>query len=147
MVSSMGGDMLLDRNLGNMVHLVVNLNTNLVDNRSGSNSNWSSMSNSNWGSMSNSNWGCMSNSNRGGSMNSSNRSSMDSSSKRSSMSYSKRSSSNCRCRGIDSTKEATSDYLSIGISSRGSKATGNNSRENSEEFHIDCVEIVPTIPM
>merc|ERR1711893_172332 len=116
----MGGDMLLDRNLGNMVHLVVNLNTNLVDNMSGSN--------------------------RGSSMNSSNRSSVDSSSKRSSMSYSKRSSSNCRCRGIDSTKEATSDDLSIGISSRGSKATGNNSRENSEEFHIDCVEIVPTIP-
>merc|ERR1719410_2451018 len=132
----MGGDMLLDRNLGNMVHLVVNLNTNLVDNRSGSNSNWSSMSNGNWGSMSNgnwgsmsnsnwgsvsnSNWGSMSNSNRGGSMNSSNRSSMESSSKRSS--------SNCRCRGIDSTKEATSDDLSIGISSRGSKATGNNSR-------------------
>merc|ERR1711872_664530 len=115
--------MLLDRNLGNMVHLAVNLNTNLVDNRSGSNSNWGSVSNSN----------------RGSSMNSSNRSSMDSSSKRSS--------SNCRCRGIDSTKEATSDELSIGISSRGSKATGNNSRENSEEFHIDCVEIVPTIPM
>merc|ERR1719419_440073 len=128
--------MLLDRNLGNMVHLVVNLNTNLVDNRSGSNSNWGSMSNSNGSSMSNSN--------RGSSMNSSNRSSMYSSSKRGSVSYSKRSCSNCRCRGIDSTvdttKKATSNDLSISISSRCSKATGNNSRENSKEFHIDCVE-------
>merc|ERR1712156_1402643 len=99
-----------------------------------SNSNWGSMSNSNWGSVSNSNWGSMSSSNRG---------SMDSSSKRGS--------SNCRCRGIDSTvdttKEATSDELSISISSRGSKATGNDSRENSKEFHIDCVEFVSTIPM
>merc|ERR1711915_1017293 len=97
----MGGDMLLDRNLGNMVHLVVNLNTNLVDNRSGSNSNWGSMSNSNWGSMSNSNRSGMSNSNRGSSMNSGNRGSVDSSSKRGS--------SNCRCRGIDSTVDTTKE--------------------------------------
>merc|ERR1719357_2538765 len=78
MVSSMGGDMLLDGNLGNMVHLVVNLNTNLVDDRSGSNSNWGSMSNSNWGSMSNSNWGSVSNSNWG-SLSNSNGSSMSNS--------------------------------------------------------------------
>merc|ERR1719268_195476 len=138
--------MLLDRNLGNMVHLVVNLKTKLVDDRSGSNSNWGSMSNSKWGSMSNSNWGSVSNSNwgsmsnsNGSSMGNGNRgSSMNSSNKSSSVSYSKRSSSNCRCRSINTTKEATSDELSISISSRGSKATGNNSRENSKEFHIDC---------
>eukprot|EP00091_Calanus_sinicus_P004801 TRINITY_DN1514_c0_g1_i1.p1 TRINITY_DN1514_c0_g1~~TRINITY_DN1514_c0_g1_i1.p1 ORF type:complete len:108 (-),score=46.51 TRINITY_DN1514_c0_g1_i1:250-573(-) len=69
MVGAVGGDMLLDRDLGNMVDLVVDLIPNLVDNWGSGNSNrWSSMDN--WGSMGNSNssmnnWGSMGNSNRG----------------------------------------------------------------------------------
>merc|ERR1711887_59119 len=84
MVCGVGGNMLLNSDLGNMVDLVVDLNPNLVDNRGSGNSNWSSMSNSDGGSMGNSNRGSMGNSNRG-SMGNSNRSS----------------SSNCRSRCID----------------------------------------------
>merc|ERR1712106_609516 len=104
-----GGHMLLDRDLGNMVDLVVNLTSNLMDNRGSGNSNR--------GSMSKSNWGCMGNS------------------KRSSMSNSKRSSSNGRSRSINTSSQTmskktmsketmsidtTSKNLSISISSGGS---------------------------
>ena len=57
MMSAVCGDMLLDSNLGNMVNLVVNLNSNLMNNRGSSNCNrssmdkWSSMCNSNRSSM------------------------------------------------------------------------------------------------
>merc|ERR1719477_419294 len=85
MVGGVGGDMLLDSDLGNMVDLVVDLNSDLVDNRGSGKSNWSSMSNSNRGSMGNSNRGSMGNSNRGCSSNS-NRGSM-SNSNRGSSSY------------------------------------------------------------
>merc|ERR1719477_405315 len=70
MVGGVGGDMLLDSDLGNMVDLVVDLNSDLVDNRGSGNCNWSSMSNSNRGSMGNSKWSSMSNSNRSSSSNS-----------------------------------------------------------------------------
>merc|ERR1711872_497245 len=69
MVGGVGGNMLLDSDLGNMVDLVVDLNSNLMDNRGSGNSNWGSMDNwgsvnGNWGSV-NSNWGSVGNSNRG----------------------------------------------------------------------------------
>merc|ERR1712106_1027853 len=142
MGGAVGGDMLLDRDLGNMVDLVVDLISNPMDNRGSGNSNWSSMGNSNWGSMSNS---------KRSSMGKSKRSSM-SNSKRSSMGNSKRSSNNSRSRSIDSpcqtmsektmSKETmsidtTSKDLSISISSGGSKATGNKGRQNNKRLHID----------
>merc|ERR1712106_782052 len=80
---AVGGDMLLDRDLGNMVDLVVNLISNLMDNRGSGNSNRGSMSKSNRGSMGNSKRSSMSNCKRG------------------SMSKSKRSSSNSRSRSIN----------------------------------------------
>merc|ERR1719209_1695404 len=84
----------------------------------------------NWGSMDN--WG--SNSNRG-SMNN-----WGGNSKRCSMGNSNRgSSSNTRSRGIDTSYETmsqktTSNKLSICISCRGSKPTGNEGRENNKKF-------------
>merc|ERR1711970_390923 len=119
MVSAVGRYMLLDSDLGNMVNLVVNLNSNLMNNWGG-NSNRSSMSNSNWCSMGNS----------------------------------KRCS---RSRGIDTpyktmskktmSQNTTSNNLSICISCRGSKTTGNEGRENNKGFHVGSRESVTTIPM
>merc|ERR1712106_1012175 len=116
--------MLLDRDLGNVMDLVVNLISNLVDHRGGSNSNRSSMNN--WGSMDK--WGSMGNS-------------------KSSMGDSKRGSiNNCRCRSIDTSNQTmskktmpkkamsiktTGNDLSISISSGGSKATDNKGRQNN----------------
>merc|ERR1711910_77459 len=119
--------MLLDSDLGNMVNLVVNLNSNLVNNGCCGN---------NRGSMNN--WGgnckrcSMGNSNRG-------------------------SSSNSRSRGIDTSyktmsketmsQKTTSNKLSICISCRDSKTTGNEGRENNKKFHVWSCESVTTIPM
>merc|ERR1712106_437327 len=116
MVGGVGGDMLLDRNLGNMMDLVVDLISNLVNH---------------WGSMDN--WGNMGNSKR----------SMGNG-KRSSMSDSYWGSINkCRCRSIDTSNQTmskktmpkkamsiktTGNDLSISISSGGSKATDNKGR-------------------
>merc|ERR1712106_758369 len=86
MMGAAGGDMLLNRDLGNMVDLVVNLISNVVDHRGGGNSNGSSMNN------------------KGGMGNS----------KRSSMSKSKRSSmgnsywGNSGSRGINTSNQAMS---------------------------------------
>merc|ERR1719312_2249939 len=44
MAGGVGGNMLLDRDLGNMVDLVVDIVANMLDNRGGGNSNWGSMS-------------------------------------------------------------------------------------------------------
>merc|ERR1712106_1305159 len=88
MVGGVGGNMLLDRNLGNMMDLVVDLISNLVNYRGGSNSNGSSMND----------WGSMGNSKR-------------------SMGHGKRSSmgdsywgsiNNCRCRSIDPSNQTMS---------------------------------------
>merc|ERR1711892_489675 len=141
MVGGVGGDVLLDRDLGNMVDLVVDLISDLVDHRGCSNSNGSSMNN--WGSMD----------------------------KRSSMGKGKRSSmgdsywgsiNNCWCRSIDTSNQTmskktmpkkamsiktTGNDLSISISSGGSKATDNKGRQNNEESHIDCTESISTISM
>merc|ERR1712106_108793 len=134
--------MLLDRNLGNMMDLVVDLISNLVDHRGSSNSKRSSMDN----------WGSMGNSKR--SMGNGKRSSMGDS-------Y-WGSINNCRCRSIDTSNQAmskktmskkamsiktTGNDLSISISSGGSKATDNKGRQNNEESHIDCTESISTIPM
>merc|ERR1712055_910333 len=53
--------MLLDRDLGNMVDLVVDIVANLVDNRGGGNSSRGSMSNNSRGSMSNNSRGSVGN--------------------------------------------------------------------------------------
>merc|ERR1712128_82733 len=118
MVGGVGGDVLLDRHLGNMVDLVVNLVSNLVDHRGGGNSKRSSMGNSYWG-------------NSGSrSINTSNQT------------MSKKTMSNQTM-----SKKTTSNDLSISISSGGSKATGNKGRKNNKRLHIDCAESIPTIPM
>merc|ERR1712106_1254695 len=107
MVGTVGGDMLLDRDLGNMVDLVVNLISNLVDHRGGGNSNGSSMNS--WGSMGNSrrsmgnSYWCNSGSR---SINTSNQT------------MSKKTMSNQTM-----SKKTSSNDLSISISSGGSKAT------------------------
>merc|ERR1712106_218757 len=119
--------------MGNMMDLVVDLISNLVDHRGSSNSNGSSMNN--WGSMGNSKRGTMGNSNRG-SMGNSKRGSMGNS-KRGSMGNRKRGSmGNSRSRCIDASKKTmpkktASNDLSISISSGGSKATGNKGRQNN----------------
>merc|ERR1711936_1213336 len=64
MVGGMGGGVSLDRNLGNMMDPMVDLHTNLVNNRGSSNSNWGNMSISSMGN-SRSSIGMMGNS-RGG---------------------------------------------------------------------------------
>ena len=62
MVGAVGGDMLLDRDLGHMVDLMVDVVANMLDNRGGGNGKRSGMGNSNWGSMSigGNSWGSMS---------------------------------------------------------------------------------------
>merc|ERR1712106_933205 len=129
--------MLLDRNLGNMMDLMVDLISNLVDHRGSGNNNGSSMGNSKRDSMGKSKRGSIGNS-YWGSIN------------------------NCRCRSIDTSnrtvsnqpmskktmpKKTTSNDLSISISSGGSKATGNKGKQNDKRLHIDCAESIPTIPM
>merc|ERR1711892_973755 len=116
--------MLLDRDLGNMVDLVVNLISNLVDNRGSGNSNRGSMSNSKRSSMGYSKRSSMSNS-------------WSRSIDTSSQTMSKKTMS------IDSTGKD----LSISISSGSSKATGNKGGENNKRLHIDSAESIPTIPM
>merc|ERR1712106_368795 len=106
MGGAVGGDMLLDRDLGNMVDLVVDLISNLMDNRGSGNSNRGSMSKSNWCSMGNS---------KRSSINGRSRSINASSQTMSEKTMSKETMS------IDTT----SKNLSISISSGGSKATGN----------------------
>ena len=91
MVGAVGGDMLLDRDLGNMVDLVVDLISNLMDNWGSGDSNrssmnnWCSMSNSKRSSMSNSKWSSVGNG------------------KRSSMGNCKRRSGHCRSRSINTS--------------------------------------------
>merc|ERR1712227_27480 len=72
MLGGVVGNVLLDRDLGNVLDLMVHLVANMVDNWGSGNSNWGSMDSSNsWGSMVSGNWGSMDSSNWG-SMDSSN---------------------------------------------------------------------------
>merc|ERR1739838_923675 len=57
MAGGVGGGVPLDRDLGNVLDMMVNLVSNMVDNGGGGNGNGSSVDN--WGSMSNSNWSSM----------------------------------------------------------------------------------------
>merc|ERR1712106_1130529 len=129
MVGAVCGDMLLDRNLGNMMDLVVDLISNLVDHRGGRNNNGSSMGNSKRSSMSNSKRSSMGNS-RSRSINTSHQTMSKKTMPNKAMSV-----------------KTTSNDLSISISSWGSKATGNKGRQNNKRLHIDCAESIPTIPM
>merc|ERR1719495_174500 len=103
--------MLLDRNLGNMVDLVVDIVANLVDNRGGGNSNWGSMSNNSRGSVGNG----------GNSRSSIGSNSWSSDSVTSSIDTSNEAMS---VGGNTSYKAMSSNELSISISNWGSKATG-----------------------
>merc|ERR1719323_1690867 len=66
MLGGVVGNMLLDRDLGNVLDLMVDLVANMVDNWGSGNSNWGSMDSSNWGSMDSSSncgyWGSSGNS-------------------------------------------------------------------------------------
>jgi len=140
-----GGNMLLDRDLGNMVDLVVDIVANLVDNRGGGNSNWGSMSigGNSRGSMSigGNSWGSMSigGNSRGGMSNSGDsRSSIGSNSWSSDSVTSSIDTSNeaMSVGGNTSYKAMSSNELSISISNWGSKATGNDSREDNKALHL-----------
>merc|ERR1712027_281187 len=106
--------MLLDSDLGNMVDLVVDLNSNLVDNRGSSNSNGGSMSN---GKGSSSSDGNRCNFSRFGGIDTLYQTMSQESMSQESMSKKTMS------------KDTSSNDLSISISSRSSKATGHKSRE------------------
>ena len=147
MLGGVVGNMLLDRDLGNVLDLMVDLVANMVDNWGSGNSNWCSMDSSNWGSMDSSNsWGSMVGSNWG-SMDSSNWGSMDSSNSWGSIdSDSWGSSSNCGYWGsssnssITKTKSktvamGTKENLGISISSWGSIAAS-NTQEDSLKYCV-----------
>merc|ERR1711964_935735 len=124
--------MLLDRHLGNMVDLVVDIVANMLDNRGGGNSNWGSMSigGNSRGSMSNNSRGSVGNNSRGSVGNSGN--SWGSDSVTSSINTSNEAMS---VGGNTSYKAMSSNELSISISNWGSKATGNDSREDNKALH------------
>merc|ERR1711892_1349079 len=138
MAGGVGGGVPLDRDLGNVLDMMVNLVSNMVDNwgsmSNGNGSsmsicgNWSSMSiGGNWGGMSiGGNWGSMSN---GGDSWSGN--GMSSRVDTSDKTMSKGSSN--KTMSIGSSKEV----LSISISNWGSKATANKSREDNKALHLD----------
>merc|ERR1711955_21961 len=121
-----GGNMLLDRDLGNMVDLVMNIVANMLNNRGGGNSNWGSMSigGNSRGGMSNS---CDSGSSIGS--NSWSSDSMTSSNK----SMSVGGDTSYKAMSISTSKELS---ISLSISNWSSKATGNDSREDNKGLHL-----------
>merc|ERR1712055_1016309 len=125
--------MLLDRDLGNMVDLVVDIVANLVDNRGGGNSNWGSMS------IGGNSRGSMSNNSRGNVGNGGNSGSSIGGNSWSSNSVTSRidtSNEAMSVGGNTSYKAMSSNELSISISNWGSKATGNDSREDNKALHL-----------
>merc|ERR1719184_709425 len=120
MAGGVGGDVLLDGDLGDMVDLVVDIVSNMLDNRGGGNSNRGSMSigGNSWGSMS---------------VGGNSRSSVGSSNSRGSNSVA--GSINTSYKTI-SKETMSSKELSISISSWGSKATSSNSREDNKALHL-----------
>jgi len=140
-----GGNMLLDRDLGDMVDLVVDIVANMLDNRGGGNSNWGSMSISgnSRGSMSvgGNSRGGMSNSCDSGSSIGSNSWSSDSvTSSNEAMSIGGNTSYKAMSIGGNTSYKAmsisASKELSISISNWSSKATGNDSREDNKGLHL-----------
>merc|ERR1712106_216246 len=137
-----GGCVPLDRDLGNVLDMMVNLVSNMVDNWGGGNGNRSSVDN--WGSVSNGNWSSMSvGGNWGGMSIGGNWGSMSISGNWGSMGYggdswsgngmSSRVDTSNKTMAISSSKEV----LSISISNWGSKATANKSREDNKALHLD----------
>merc|ERR1711970_1438295 len=113
-----------------MMDLMVDLDTNLVNNRGSSHSNWGSMSISDWSSMGNSRssiCGMMSN-NRGSMGNSWGSNSISS---RVNTSYY----TMAKPKAMSISKNLGIS-ISFSISNRGSKAT-TNQRKNNKEFHLD----------
>jgi len=150
-----GGNMLLDRDLGDMVDLVVDIVANMLDNRGGGNSNWGSMSisgnsrssmsiggNSRGSvSISGNSRGGMSNSCDSGSSIGSNSWSSDSvTSSNEAMSIGGNTSYKAMSIGGNTSYKAmsisASKELSISISNWSSKATGNDSREDNKGLHL-----------
>merc|ERR1712002_1151594 len=142
----MGGGVSLDRNLRNMMDLMVDLHTNLVNNRGSSNSNWGNMSISSMGNSRSSI--CMMGNNRGsmgnnrGSMGSMGNSwgsigSMGNSWGSNSMSSRVNTSYETMAKSKTmSISKNLSISISFSLSHRGSKAA-TNQRKNNKEFHLD----------
>merc|ERR1711937_1024408 len=118
--------MLLDRDLGNMVDLVVDIVANMLDNRGGGNSNWGSMS------IGGNSRGSMSVSGNSGSSIGSNSWSSDSvTSSNEAMSVG--GDTSYKAMSISASKELS---ISLSISNWSSEATGNDSREDNKGFHL-----------
>merc|ERR1712106_999195 len=124
--------------MGNVLDMMVNLVSNMVDNWGGGNGNGSSVDN--WGGVSNSNWSCMRISGNWGSMSNGGdswsgngmASRVDTSDKTVS------NSSSYKTMPIGSSNKTMSqEVLSISISNWGSKATANKSREDNKALHLD----------
>merc|ERR1712212_685318 len=124
----MSGGVSLDRNLGDMMDPMVDLYTNLVNNRGSSNSNWGNMSISSMGNSrssigmmgnSRSSIGIMGNSWGSNSMSSRVNTAYQTMAKSKTVSISKN----------------LSISISFSLSNRGSKAA-TNQRKNNEEFHL-----------
>merc|ERR1719430_1596174 len=128
MVGGMSGGVSLDRNLGDMMDPMVDLYTNLVNNRGSSNSNWGNMSIS---SMGNSRGSIGSVANSWGSIGMMGNSwGSNSMSSRVNTSYQ-----------TMSISKNLSISISFSLSNRGSKAA-TNQRKNNEEFHAVVVVVV-----
>merc|ERR1719483_2067043 len=161
MAGGVGGGVPLDRDLGNVLDMMVNLVSDMMDNRGSGNGDWSSMDN--WGNMSiccnggsmsiGGNWSGMSNSCNGCSMSigGNSRSSngmysrVNTSYKTMSISSSYKTMSNSSNETMSNSSNetmsiSTSKVLSISISNWGSKATTNKSSKNSKALHLESVE-------
>ena len=121
MLSGVGLNMLLDRDLGNMVDLVVDIVSNMVNNRSSGNNSWGSVDSDSWGSMNSSN--------SGGSFNLSNYRS---------------SSSNCGhswssdMSSAEETMITSEEKLRISISCGSSVASGNRQEDSLQQSYVIC---------
>merc|ERR1711862_730719 len=124
MLGGVVGNMLLDRDLGNVLDLMVDLVANMVDNWGSGSSNWGSMDSSNsWGSINSDSWGSSSNCGYWGS--SSNSSVTKTKSKTIAM--------------------GTKENLGISISSWGSIAAS-NTQEDSQVLHVCWIDLKELSP-
>ena len=146
MVGAVGGGVSLDRDLGNMVNLVVDIVANVLDNWCSGNSDRGSVDSSDWGGVDSSNGSGVDSGNWGGNMvggvggnSGSNGSSVGNGGHSWGSSDGVSGSISASYKTMMSKKTVTvgaGNELSIGISDRGGKATSNNSGENSlyEDF-------------